>query len=93
MTLSQSLTDLYESEDCCDLVVCYRGHRIPVHRAVLMSRCPQLSRHLTFAQGSEFNLRTPSYTVSLVIFFDINCLKGFTNDSPIEKPRESKVGD
>jgi hypothetical protein len=30
-----------------------------------MSRCPQLSRHLTFAQGSEFNLRTPSYTVSL----------------------------
>ena len=70
MTLSQSLTDLYESEECCDLVLCYRGHRLPVHRAVLMVRCPQFSRHLTFSQGAEFNLRTPNDTVSLVSEFE-----------------------
>ena len=67
MTLSQSLTDLHESEDCCDLVLCYRGHRIPVHRAILMARCPYVSRHLTFSQGAELHLRTPNYTVSLVL--------------------------
>jgi len=46
MTISQSLTDLYENEECCDLVLCYRGYRLPVHRSILMARCPSFSRHL-----------------------------------------------
>lgn len=65
MTLGQSLTDLYESSECCDLILCYRGYRLPVHRAILMARCPYFSRHLTFSQGSELHLRTPNYNVSL----------------------------
>ena len=39
-TLGQSLEELFSSGSCSDIVLIYRGHRIPAHRTILMARCP-----------------------------------------------------
>ena len=39
-TLGQSLAELFASGSCSDIVLVYRGHRIPAHRTILMARCP-----------------------------------------------------
>ncbi len=70
-TLGQCLVQLFEEQSCCDLTLVYQGHRIPVHKNVLMARCPYFSRHLAFApsshrsESSEFHLRTRNSIVPI----------------------------
>ena len=62
-TLGQSLADILSSGACSDLTLLYCGHRFPVHKHVLMARCPYFGRHLTPDQ-TEFQLRLRNCAVS-----------------------------
>ena len=63
-TLGQSLAELFVSGCCSDIILVYRGHRIPAHRTILMARCPYF-RYV--ARVLEFKL----YIFKL--FYDFSC--------------------
>jgi len=62
-TLGQSLGDLFDMENCCDIILVYHGDnfrevKISAHKSILMARCPYFSRHLAFHTDPEFHVRT-----------------------------------